>query len=306
MKRDLLSIDDLSCREIEQIYEESARLKRRLRGRKAHLALEGKVVGLLFEKPSTRTRISFEVGVYQLGGQTIFMNFNDLQLGRGETISDSARVLSRYLDCIVIRCAKHSDLEEFARNATIPVINGLSQLHHPCQILADIFTIKEKLGRYRGVKVAYIGDGNNVANSWLIGASMLGINLSMATPEGYGPNAEALKKALTLKNDSGAALELTHDPYKAASGADVIYTDVWVSMGMEAQRDQRLKDFAPYQLNEELLKASGTKPIVMHCMPAHRGQEITSSVMDGERSVILDQAENRLHTQKGLLTFLLA
>lgn len=306
MKRDLLSIDDLSCREVEQIYEETARFKKRSGRNRANLPLSGKVVGLLFEKPSTRTRVSFDVGIYQLGGQTVFMNFNDLQLGRGETIGDSARVLSRYLDCIVIRCTNHSSLQEFARNATIPVVNGLSELHHPCQVLADIFTIAEKLGGYKGVKVGYVGDGNNIANSWLIGAAMLGVNLSIASPAGYEPSAEALKKALALKKKSGAAIELTIDPYKAVAGADVIYTDVWVSMGMEAQSEQRLKDFLPYQVNEDLLKASGPKAIVMHCMPAHRGQEITSSVMDGARSVVLDQAENRLHVQKGLLTFLLA
>lgn len=306
MKKDLLSLRNLEKEEIEEIFDRASVLKNNLEKGIYYRPLEGKILGLIFQKPSTRTRVSFEAGMYQLGGTVIFLNTDELQLSRGEGIKDSAMVLSRYLDGLVIRTYSQEKLEEFAHHSTIPIINGLTDLLHPCQILSDIFTIKEKLGCYKDIKVAYVGDGNNVANSWLYGASKLGINLSIASPKGYQPNQEITKTAISLAYESGARIDLFEDPFKAVSDADIIYTDVWTSMGQEKEYQERKKVFLDYQINKKLVDAAKKKVLVMHCMPVHREEEITSDVMDGPMSIIIDQSENRLHTQKAILEILLA
>jgi len=300
MKRNFLAIWDLSAEEISSIVDRAVRLKSGEDRSKCPLI--GKSIGLLFEKPSTRTRVSFEAGIYQLGAQAIYMNAGDLQMGRGETIGDTARTLSRYLNAIVIRTYDHARLEGFASKASIPVINGLSDLHHPCQVLADLMTIYEKKGRLKGIRLAYIGDGNNVANSLIEAAVRMEIDLVMACPEGYEPSPQVLDRARpSAKSD----VIILRNPKEAAGMADVIYTDVWVSMGQEKEAEDRKKRFRPYQVNEALLACARSDVIVMHCLPAHRGEEITDEVMDGPHSVVFDQAENRLHCQKALLEFLL-
>jgi ornithine carbamoyltransferase len=299
MKKDFVSILDLERGEIEALIEDAGRLKKDPRGGERPLA--GKTLGLVFTKSSTRTRVSFEVGTVQLGGYPLFLSAADLQLGRGETIPDTARVLSRYLDGIMIRTFDQADVEGLAAHASIPVINGLTDLLHPCQILADLFTIREIFGRVEGVTVAYVGDGNNVANSWIHAAIRLPFRLRIACPEGYDPDASILAKA-----GEGAAGEVRviRDPVEAVRDADVIYTDVWTSMGQEAESRQRREHLAPYQVNEALVDASSARA-VMHCLPAHRGEEITDGVIDGPLSVVFDQAENRLHAQKAVLVRLM-
>lgn len=301
MKRDFLRLWDLSSEEINSLIERAMRLK--AGEDKNRCPLIGRSIGLLFEKSSTRTRVSFEVGIYQLGGQAIYMNKSDLQLGRGETIEDTAKTLSRYLNGIVIRTFAHNMIEKFANTATIPVINGLSDLHHPCQVLADLMTIMEKKGKLKGIHLAYIGDGNNVANSLIEAASRMEINLTIACPEGYEPDPDVLERARELARSE---IIILRDPREAAGRADVVYTDVWVSMGQEKEADERRKRFRPYQVNMDLLRCAKRDVIVLHCLPAHRGEEITDDVIDGPYSVVFDQAENRLHTQKALLEFLLA
>jgi ornithine carbamoyltransferase len=305
MKKDLLSISDLEKKEIEDILNRTEVLKEKHKKGLSERTLAGKTLGLIFQKHSTRTRVSFEAGMYQLGGSVTFLNVADLQLSRGETVKDSAMVLSRYLDGLVIRTYSQEGLEDFARYASIPVINGLTDLLHPCQILADIFTIKEKFGGYKGIKVAYVGDGNNITNSWLNGASKLGIDLAVASPKEYQPDAEIVKKAVTLAYESGARIDLFEDPKKAVKDADVIYTDVWTSMGQEKEAEKKKKALADYQINQELVEAAKKEVKVMHCMPVHREEEITSEVMDGPASIIIDQSENRLHVQKAILEILL-
>lgn len=301
MKRDFLTIWNLSGEELHLVVERGLKLKE---GHdRSSCPLIGKSIGLLFEKASTRTRISFETGIYQLGAQPIFMNTSELQLGRGETIRDTAMTLSRYLDAVVMRTHEHSRVEDLASHASISVINGLSNLHHPCQVLADLMTIYEKKGRLKGIRLAFIGDGNNVANSLIEASSKVGFNLVMAIPEGYEPDPDVLERA--RGNGSGEIIIL-RDPREAAGMADAIYTDVWVSMGQEKEADERIRRFRPYQVNEALLSCAKRDVIVMHCLPAHRGEEITAEVMDGPHSVVFDQAENRLHSQKALLEFLLA
>jgi ornithine carbamoyltransferase len=265
--------------------------------------LIGKSVGLLFEKSSTRTRVSFEAGIYQLGGQPLYMNFREMQLGRGESIQDTARTLSRYLSAVALRTYSHERVMEFAGHSRVPVINALSDLHHPCQALADLMTIQEKRGGLKGVKLAYIGDGNNVANSLIEAASRMEIDLSIACPEGYEPDADLL---LTAREEARSEIVVLRDPKEAAGRADAIYTDVWVSMGMEEEAEDRRRKFAKYQVNSALLECARKDVFVMHCLPAHRGEEITAQVIDGPMSVVFDQAENRLHAQKALLEFLLA
>ncbi len=299
MKRDFLRLWDLRTEEISYLIERAIQLKQGVDSQKCPLI--GRSVGLLFEKPSTRTRVSFEVGVYQLGGQAVYMTPSEIQLGRGESIPDTARVLSRYLDAIVIRTFQHQRLQEFAQHSQVPVINGLSDLHHPCQVLADLMTIVEQKGGLEGVRVAYIGDGNNVANSLLEAAGRMGFTLTLACPEGYEPSAEVLDE---VREGSGEIMIL-RDPREAAARADVLYTDVWVSMGQEAEAEKKRERFRAYQLNSALLGCAKTDAIVMHCLPAHRGEEITDDVIDGPQSVVFDQAENRLHAQKALLEWLL-
>lgn len=300
MKRDFVSLYDLSKEELEALLERAKELKGKQERGEVWRPLEGKTLAMVFEKPSTRTRVSFEVGMYQLGGHALYLGSQETQLGRGETIADTARVLSRYVDGIMIRTFAHRRVEELAQFATVPVINGLSDLLHPCQILSDVFTIWEKLGRIEGVKVAYVGDGNNVANSWINGALRLGLQLRIACPRGYEPDGGILERA----QREGARVLLTHDPKEAVRGAEVLYTDVWASMGQEAEREERLRAFRPYQLNRTLLREA-PEALVMHCLPAHRGEEITDEVMDGPQSVVFDQSENRLHVQKAILEWLM-
>lgn len=302
MKKDLLSIYELETADFEIIWKKAARLKKLLKEGKEHASLKGKTLGMIFDKSSTRTRISFEVGMYQLGGIALFLNSRDTQIGRGEIISDSARMMSRYLNGIMIRTFAQDSVEEFARCASIPVINGLTDLLHPCQILSDLFTIKEKKGSYDKLKITYIGDGNNVANTWIEAAARLPIKLALACPEGYDPDMKIMAKG---KKDSKEGITLYRDSLEAAKNADVLYTDVWVSMGQESEQEKRKKIFRKYQINKRLLKEAKKDVIVMHCLPAHRGEEISSDIIDGSQSVVIDQAENRLHVQKAILEILL-
>jgi len=301
MKKDLLNIYDLETADFDKIWKKAAKLKKSLKEGKSHASLKGKTLGMIFDKSSTRTRISFEVGMYQLGGIALFLNSRDTQIGRGESISDSAQMMSRYLDGIMIRTFSQKSVEDFAGNASIPVINGLTDLLHPCQILSDLFTIKEKKGSYDKLKIAYIGDGNNIANSWIEAAARLPIELSLACPKGYDPDAKIMARG---KKEAKEGITLYRDPMEAAQNADVLYTDVWVSMGQESEDKERKKIFKNYQINKKLLKEAKKDAIVMHCLPAHRGEEISSDVIDGSQSVVIDQAENRLHVQKAILEIL--
>jgi ornithine carbamoyltransferase len=295
----LLSMGDLSSRELESLITETDKIKKRPQEYRSRL--DGKVMLMLFEKPSTRTRISFEAAILQLGGNAIDLDENVTQLGRGETIKDSARVLSRYADCIVARVRKHATLIELAANATIPVINGLSDLEHPCQIISDLFTIYEVAGKLHGINLTYVGDGNNVCNSLVLGCAIAGVNLTVATPKGYEPKADIVKKALELSKLTGSKIAVMNDPKQAVKDADFLYTDVWVSMGFEAEEEARMKAFKGYQLNSELIKLAKKDCRIMHCLPAHRGLEITDDVIDSKSSIVWDQAENRMHAQKAIL-----
>lgn len=303
MKRDCLTVWDLSEDEIGQLIKRAIELKSGADANKCPLL--GKSIGMFFEKPSTRTRISFEVGIYQLGGQAIYINSNDLQLGRGESIADTAKVLSRYLSAMVMRTYLHSTIEEFALHFSHPVINGLSDQHHPCQAIADLMTIYESKGRLKGIKLAYIGDGNNVANSLIEAAAKTGINLTIACPEGYEPDYRVLQKAKDLiASKPSGEIVILRNPMEAAGRADVLYTDVWVSMGQEKGSEKKKTKFKDYQINNRLLNCAKKDAIVLHCLPAHRGEEITDDVMDGENCLVFDQAENRLHSEKAILEFL--
>ncbi|HUT84138.1 MAG TPA: ornithine carbamoyltransferase [Thermodesulfobacteriota bacterium] len=298
MKKDLLSIYNLSREEIDSLFVRAKEIKKKQKKGIVYQPLLGKTLGMVFEKPSTRTRVSFEVGMYQLGGHAIYLRWRDTQLGRGETIGDTARTLSRYLNCVMIRTFSQETIEEFARYATIPVINGLTDSCHPCQILSDVFTIIEKKGTYQGLKVAYIGDGNNIAHSWIDAALRLGFDLTLACPAAHQPDRKVLGRA---QQEATSRIEVTSDPSLAAKDADVISTDTWVSMGQETEYRQRIKVFKEFQVNTHLLTAAKKDVVVMHCLPAHRGEEITDEVMDGAHSIIFDQAENRLHLQKAIL-----
>ncbi len=270
-----------------------------------HRLLPGRTLGMIFQKPSTRTRVSFEVGIAQLGGVALYLPAGDLQLGRGETIKDTANVLSRYLDAIVIRTFAQADVEELAAHAQIPVINGLTDSAHPCQALADLMTIRERLGRLSGVRLAYLGDGNNVCASLMVAAASFGLRFVAATPPGYEPEDEAISAAMKLAAQAGGTVELTHDPREAAREADALYTDVWTSMGQEEERARRLADLAGYGIDADLLALAGEEAIVLHCLPAHYGEEITEDVLYGPKSAVWDQAENRLHAQKALMALII-
>ena len=296
-----LSIKDFTRNEIIEILDTSCELKENRKNSRFRQHLRDKTLLLLFEKKSTRTRISFEVAMSELGGNSIYLNPADTQLGRGETIADTSRVISRYVHAITARVNTHQTLIDLAENSTIPVINALSDLEHPCQLLADLMTIKEQIGRLEGLTLAWIGDGNNVCNSAILACSLTGMKIRIATPKGYEPDQQVVADGRKL----GGSIKLTHNPKEAVSGADILYTDVWISMGDEIERDHRLRDFAPYQVNRELLEIAASDAIVLHCLPAHRGEEITDEIVDGSRSAILDQAENRLHTEKALLLKLL-
>ncbi len=303
MKKDMLTIYDLDADDFGEIFKRAERLKDLLRRGVAHASLRGKTLGMLFDKSSTRTRLSFEVGIHQLGGAGIFLSRRDIQLGRGEPVSDTARIMSRYIDGIVIRTFEQVLVEEFARYATIPVINGLTDLLHPCQVLSDLFTIIEKKGGYEGLKIAYVGDGNNMTNSWINAAARLPFHLAIACPEGYDPDGSILERGI---RESKEGIEVLRVPADAVRGADVIYTDVWASMGQEDEQEERAVMFSGYQVDEKLLGYAKGDAIVMHCLPAHRGEEITAGVIDGPHSVIIDQAENRLHVQKAIMEILMS
>ena len=304
---DLLSIHELSADDVEEILTLAADLKAKQKAGIPHKLLAGKTLGMIFEKSSTRTRVSFEVGMYQLGGQALFLSSRDLQLGRGEPIKDTARVLSRYLDGIMIRTYGHERIEELARYADIPVINALSDLLHPCQALTDLLTIREYKGKnLAGLKMAYVGDGNNMTHSLMYAAAKVGMNFAAATPEGYEPNAEVVTNAKADAAATGATITITHNPMEAVAGADVIVTDTWASMGQEAEHDARTAVFRPYQVNWELVAESGNaRCIVMHCLPAYRGEEITEDVFEEFADVIFDEAENRLHVQKAIMALVM-
>ena len=305
--KDLLSIHDLSCEEVETILDLAGELKAMQKAGIEHRILAGKTLGMIFEKSSTRTRVSFETGMFQLGGQALFLSNRDLQIGRGEPIKDTARVLSRYLDGVMIRTFEHEKVEEFARYADIPVINALTDLLHPCQALTDLLTIREHKGKnLEGLKMAYVGDGNNMTHSLMYAAAKTGMNFVAATPDGYAPEEEVVQRAQEDAKETGASIALVSDPFIAAKDADILVTDTWASMGQEAEHEERKKIFAPYQINRELLAAADKRAIVMHCLPAYRGEEITDDVMEAFADVIFDEAENRLHTQKAILALLMA
>jgi ornithine carbamoyltransferase len=295
--RHFLAIPDLTRPELLDLLDLAAQMKRR---DYAERPLEGKTLGMIFAKSSTRTRVSFEVGAFQLGGHALFLSARDIQIGRGEPIRDTARVLSRYLDGIMIRTYDHADVEELARFASIPVINGLTDLLHPCQVLADLLTVRESLGGWEGKTVAWIGDGNNMANSWLNAAGVLGFELRLACPEGYQPNREILDRNRKLTR-----VTLTTDPREAARGADVVNTDVWASMGQEEEQEVRARAFQGYIVDEALMATADRNAIFLHCLPAHRGEEVSDGVIEGPKSRVWNQAENRLHAQKALLAWLL-
>jgi ornithine carbamoyltransferase len=302
----LVCLSDWSSEEIKETLKLAEKLKYENKNgiRHNHL-LKGKTLGLIFSKSSTRTRVSFEVAMYQLGGYSMFLSANDIQLGRGETVSDTAKTLSRYIDGIMIRTYKQSDVEELAAFGTIPIINGLTDSQHPCQILADLQTVKEYKGSLKGLKLAYAGDGNNVANSLLIGCAKVGMDISVATPEGYECDMKSVEIAKKAALESGAKINIGYDPYEAVNNADVVYTDTWVSMGMESEKEKRVETFMPYQVNKELMSKAKPDAIFMHCLPAYRGYEVTAEVIDGPQSVVFDEAENRLHAQKAVLVKLM-
>lgn len=303
--KDLLTLKDWSPREIFQVLELAHKLKKETREGKIHHLLPGKSLGMIFQKASTRTRVSFEVAMVQLGGYALFLNPQDLQMGRGEPVKDTARVLSRYLDGIMIRTFSQAEVEELARYADIPVINGLTDSFHPCQALADILTIQERMGGFKGRKVAYLGDGNNVAHSLLLACASVGLDITVASPEGYCPDARVVEEARDRGLDSRSLVEVTQDPREAVQGADAVYTDVWASMGQEGEQGARLEAFQPYQLDQSLLEGAKPGAMVLHCLPAHRGEEITEEVLEGPQSAVLDQAENRLHAQKAVLALVM-
>jgi ornithine carbamoyltransferase len=301
MKLNVISVRDFG-ESLEDVIDSAQRLKKgALKGADP---LRGKTLAMIFEKSSTRTRVSFEVAMTQLGGHAIFLNPKDIQLGRGETISDTAKVLSRMVDCIMYRAFKHDMMLELANSATVPVISALDELEHPCQTVADLMTIKEQKGRFKGLKLAYVGDGNNVCNSLMLGSAMVGMDFVAACPKGYEPDAKLFKQAEKIAKKKGSSIKVIEDPAEAASKADVLYTDVWVSIGMEDETKERESIFRPYQLNSGLLKKAKKDCMVLHCLPAHRGLEITDEVMDGPWSFVLDQAENRMHTEKAILLML--
>lgn len=304
--KDLLTLLDYTSEEVQELLTLATKMKKVTKNGKCPKLLDGKVLGMIFEKNSTRTRISFEVGMHQLGGKAIFLHARDMQLGRGEPISDTGLVLSGYLDGVMIRANSHKMVEELAEYAIIPVINGLTDLYHPCQALADLETIVENKGTLRGLKTAYVGDGNNVAHSLVVASAHVGMNIVVATPKGYEPNAEIMKKAQAIAEKNGSTITITNDPVEAVKDADVVYTDVWTSMGQEEEAAQRLKDFQGYQINDELVAHAKPDFMFMHCLPAHREEEVATSVIDGPNSYVFEQAENRLHAQKAVLLSLLA
>lgn len=303
--KDIITLHDLTTEEIFKILKTTDILKKQHMKGEVYKPLKGKTLGMIFHKSSTRTRVSFEVAMWQLGGYALFLNKNDLQLNRGETIADTARVLSRYLDAIMIRTYSHDDVVELAEYADIPVINGLTDLTHPCQVLADLYTIYEYKKKLAGLKLAYVGDGNNMANSLLFGCTKVGMDISIASPEKYQPEEFIVKLAKEDAKLTGSKVVITDSVKEAVEGADIIYTDVWTSMGQEDEYEVRLKAFKGYQVNQEVVNMAKDDVIIMHCLPAHRGEEITHEVIEGPHSVVFDEAENRLHAQKAILALVM-
>jgi ornithine carbamoyltransferase len=301
----LIDLNDMTYNEIADLFTLAAKLKKQLKAGIAHPLLKGKTLAMIFSKSSTRTRVSFEAGIYQLGGYPLFLSSSDIQLGRGETIHDTAKVLSHYVNGIMIRTFKHSDVLDLAKYGTIPVINGLTDLMHPCQILADLFTIYETKSKLEGLKLAYVGDGNNVANSLLHGCAKTGIDIYLATPEQYGADEIIIEQARHAAKKSGSKVVITTDPEEAAKDADVIYTDTWISMGQEDEKDIRIKTFMPYQVNEKLFSKAKKDAMFLHCLPAYRGLEVTEDIIDGPNSNVFEEAENRLHVQKAIMATLM-
>lgn len=304
--KDLLDVATMPRSQVLALLRLASTLKKKQQRGVPHQLLRGKTLGLLFQKPSTRTRVSFEAGMNQLGGHALGLPMSDIQLSRGETVADTARVLSRYLDGIVIRTYDHAIVEEWATEASMPVINGLTDHSHPCQALSDLLTIQELKGRLKGLSLAYIGDGNNVANSLVEAGAKMGMRVVIGCPSGYQPDQRVIDRARIEGQATGASIEVVENPLVAVKEADVVYTDVWISMGREREQARRLRLLAPYQLNQRLLQRAKPDAIVMHCLPAHRGEEISADVLDGPQSVVIDQAENRLHIQKAILTQLLS
>ena len=302
MKKDFLALSQFSKAELDAIFALTKELKQKQKSGIEHHLLKGKTLAMIFEKSSTRTRVSFEVGMYQLGGHPLFISSKDSQMGRGEPIKDTARVMARYCDGVMIRTFAQATVDEFAKHSSVPVINGLTDLHHPCQIMADLFTVIEHKGGYQGLKFAWIGDGNNVANTWIEAAAIFGFDLTLACPEGYDPDANVLQWA---RAHGSSKIVITRDPKEAAADADVLNTDVWASMGQEEEQKVREKAFAGYQLNEALLDLAKGNAMVMHCLPAHRGEEISDDVIEGPHSAVWDEAENRLHVQKAIMATLM-
>ena len=302
MKKDFLCLADWSREELEQIFELTRELKAKQKQGKKHRLLKGKTLGMIFEKSSTRTRVSFEVGMYQLGGHALFLSSGTTQMGRGEPIKDTGRVMSRYVDGIMIRTFSQESVEELARWSSIPVINGLTDLYHPCQVMADLFTVIEHKENYRDLIYCWIGDGNNMANSWINAAAVFGFELRVATPAGYEPDASVMERAAKL----GARISYHNDPLEAARGAQVLNTDVWASMGQEAEQARRMEAFAGFQINAAVIAAADPECIILHCLPAHRGEEITDEAIESHHSVVFDEAENRLHVQKAIMATLMA
>jgi ornithine carbamoyltransferase len=303
MKRDLLSLQDLTNAEVLDLMELTEQLKQD--NYQLNNQLKGKTIALVFQKPSNRTRVSFEVGIFQLGGNCLYLGPSEINLGVRESIADVSKTLSRYLDGIVARTFTHQDVVDMAKYASVPIINGLSDLFHPCQALTDIFSIKEKFGKMQGLTLAFVGDGNNVCHSLMLGCAKVGIHMRVATPPQYEPQKNIMDIARGYAKETGAKITVMNSAQDAVKKADVIYSDVWVSMGQEEESEKRLKDFTGYQINEELVKSAGKDYVFMHCLPAHRGQEVTAGIIDGEHSIVFDQAENRLHTQKAILISLL-
>ncbi len=303
--KSLASLSDVTAEELRQIFKTSELLKLQLLRGQEHLLLKGKTLAMIFEKASTRTRVSFEVGMWQLGGYALYLSASDLQLGRGETTADTGRVLSRYVQGIVARVFKHQAILDLVQNATVPVINALSDFTHPCQGLADLFTVYEKKGRFSGLKLAFVGDGNNVAHSLLYGCSKLGVSITIGCPKGYEPSPQVVAQAMEEGRKNSCTVRVTNDPQEAVAEADIVYTDVWTSMGQEKEQAERFKAFQSYQVNAALVQKAREDYLFMHCLPAHRGQEVTDDIADSSHSVIFDQAENRMHTQKALLALVL-